>query len=306
MSDFLDYYKILEVDPQASLNQIKSAYRALCQEYHPDKLPPGTPQKARQYIEEKFKTLNLAYETLRDPQRRQAYDQQRQRFQSFPPSPPPQSQPFVHPELFNPERLHQAAAALEAKQRQMRADYDQELNQIRNQTHEQLKGIGILAKDLDSQVFQTFPELTGGIITCFGIAVVLFAIGWSWLGLIFLAIALILTFSPTYSPEAAQAANRIVREAENRRQKATEHYQHQQSNWQQYCRQRIDFFKSLPPQALQESYIRSLSDQDQLFLLLALKEHQQQHQLNESLRAAAKVAVGIGILAALFGLGLGG
>lgn len=65
---YKDYYKILGVDRGASADQIKKAYRKLAQKYHPDvsKDPGG---------EEKFKEVGEAYETLKDPEKRAAYDQ---------------------------------------------------------------------------------------------------------------------------------------------------------------------------------------------------------------------------------------
>ena len=69
-----DYYQILEITPQASYEEIKSSYRQLCKEYHPDKLPPGTPEKARAYIEERFKQISSAYSVLIDEEQRKVYD----------------------------------------------------------------------------------------------------------------------------------------------------------------------------------------------------------------------------------------
>ncbi|MFM6312094.1 MAG: J domain-containing protein, partial [Dolichospermum sp.] len=77
MQDNEDYYKLLEVSPDATFQEIKAAYRVLCKEYHPDKMPPGTPEKARKYIEERFKQLNEAYSTLSNPEERQKYDTSR-------------------------------------------------------------------------------------------------------------------------------------------------------------------------------------------------------------------------------------
>jgi curved DNA-binding protein len=64
---FKDYYQILGVARDASTADIKKAYRKLAHQYHPDisKDPEG---------EEKFKEVNEAYKTLKDPELRKAYD----------------------------------------------------------------------------------------------------------------------------------------------------------------------------------------------------------------------------------------
>jgi len=66
--EYRDYYSILGVDRQANADNIKRAYRKLARKYHPD---VSTEKNA----EEKFKELQEAYEVLKDPQKRQAYDQ---------------------------------------------------------------------------------------------------------------------------------------------------------------------------------------------------------------------------------------
>lgn len=64
-----DYYEILGVSKQATEDEIKKAYRKMAIKYHPDKNPGD---KA---AEEHFKEAAEAYEMLRDPQKRQRYDQ---------------------------------------------------------------------------------------------------------------------------------------------------------------------------------------------------------------------------------------
>jgi molecular chaperone DnaJ len=64
-----DYYEILGVSRNATTEEIKSAYRRLAKQYHPDMNPHN-----RKEAEEKFKELSEAYEVLVDPEKRKLYD----------------------------------------------------------------------------------------------------------------------------------------------------------------------------------------------------------------------------------------
>jgi DnaJ-class molecular chaperone len=66
-----DYYKILELSPDASEEDIKHQWRFFVQAWHPDKF--GNLDHKRQG-EEKFKEVTEAYEVLRHPESRQAYN----------------------------------------------------------------------------------------------------------------------------------------------------------------------------------------------------------------------------------------
>ncbi len=64
-----DFYEVLGIARGASADEIKKAYRALSKELHPDK------HKGEKAAEQRFKEVNVAYEVLSNPQKRQMYDQ---------------------------------------------------------------------------------------------------------------------------------------------------------------------------------------------------------------------------------------
>src|SRR5437773_9495165 len=65
---YKDYYAALGVARDASAADIKKAYRRLAQKFHPD-------VSKEKGAEEKFKEVAEAYQTLKDPEKRAAYDQ---------------------------------------------------------------------------------------------------------------------------------------------------------------------------------------------------------------------------------------
>ena len=79
---YSDYYAALGVERDASQDEIKKAYRRLAQKYHPDvsKEPEA---------EARFKEIAEAYQTLKDPEKRAAYDSLGQRPQGEEFRPPP-------------------------------------------------------------------------------------------------------------------------------------------------------------------------------------------------------------------------
>ncbi len=65
--EYKDYYKIMELERTASQDEIKRSYRKLARKYHPDVSKEAD-------AEERFKEVGEAYEVLKDPEKRAAYD----------------------------------------------------------------------------------------------------------------------------------------------------------------------------------------------------------------------------------------
>src|SRR5256885_15806486 len=65
---YKDYYAIMGLERNASAEDIKRAYRKLARKFHPDVSKEAN-------AEERFKEVGEAYETLKDPEKRAAYDQ---------------------------------------------------------------------------------------------------------------------------------------------------------------------------------------------------------------------------------------
>ncbi len=75
--DYKDYYEILGVPPNAEKKVIQSTFRKLARKYHPD-VNPGNKE-----AEEKFKTINEAYQVLSNADQRKKYDELRVQYQQW-------------------------------------------------------------------------------------------------------------------------------------------------------------------------------------------------------------------------------
>ena len=80
---YIDYYKVLGVTKDSNLDDIKKAYRKLARKYHPD-------LSKTKATESQFKEIAEAYATLKDPEKRAAYDDLGTGLNGADFSPPPQ------------------------------------------------------------------------------------------------------------------------------------------------------------------------------------------------------------------------
>ena len=323
-----DYYQILEVSPQATFADIKSAYRLLCKEYHPDKLPPGTPEKARSYIEERFKQINQAYSVLSNESERQKYDaqyfsQQRKPQASAPVDPPP-SQPQKqsqanNQDVFNAEKLQQVAHRLDAHKRQIEMEYKAIERDIDRHVKQKLVSLGYdkeigheqeylkgetRFKKLGIFLLAMFNTVAGiGFMSIANGHIIFALIGGAWAGYWLLHGILVMFVYSTLNQKIAQQV-RVIREQANlAKLNAKKNRDHKLSDFYQAQRQRIDFFKYIPIVTISPDYIAGLSDEDQFYLLQAISERKDRDQFNHKIQKTLAVIAQLGILAILFGLG---
>lgn len=131
-----DYYKTLKIQPSASNQQVKSQFRKLALQHHPDKNPGNV------YAEALFREIQEAYEVLSDPHKREEYNYKRWYNRSI-------SKEFVRTSLSPADiltesiRLHEFLNSVNA----MRINYDALSTAIRDVLNEQNLAILQQAKD---------------------------------------------------------------------------------------------------------------------------------------------------------------
>lgn len=303
-----NYYELLEVNSSASFEEIKSSYRALCQEYHPDKLPPGTPEKARKHIEERFKQINEAFSTLSDPESRRKYD--------FFLSPNAQSSTeqssanYPANDIFDPEKLKRTAERLKKLEKKIGMNHKKIEEELRKSAEKELSALGYNEKDLTGETFSTkiiicflsvlFGYMGFGLMSLGGI---LWLVGIALIG--FCGIAILTTiFSPYLTTESYKEIKPIKEKLDAGKLNSKTKRDKQLNAIKEHRQKRIEFFKSIQTQELSNDYIASLSDVDQLYLLQAMQERQDSDETDQNLKNIARVAVGVSILAVMFGLGI--
>lgn len=290
LSFFMEnHYVLLEVKPQATSEEIKAAYRSLCQEYHPDKLPPGTPEKARSYVQDRFKQINEAYSILSDREKRKDYDLScSASATSFQESTATQSKI-----VFDPEKMKQATERLKILENKIETEYQEsesEYQKIQKEVDRSIKHqlhiLGYKEEELNGNTLST------KIVYCIfcllvmsgGLLLMTSTTGFLWLlGIICLIsfgfFFLIILATPILSKKDFQRIEKIKEEFEPAKEKATKDKQNAEKKRQRelneilsHRRERINFFNSVPVQNLFEDYIALLTDEDQLYLLQSMQE----------------------------------
>lgn len=69
-----DHYAVLGISETASSQEVKTAFRALAREWHPDQLGPNATKAQRAVTEDRYKEISEAYDVLSDPELRRRYD----------------------------------------------------------------------------------------------------------------------------------------------------------------------------------------------------------------------------------------
>jgi len=214
-----------------------------------------------------------------------------------------------NPWPFDFDKIKEAAEEIERRKKNIEANYNQRVEQVKSELRRNLISIGI--KQEEAKIDHTFATKSDTILGALSLLVLSLFIGAlsSSIGLVFFLISVIslfmAIFDKGYSNSQVESAKKLQEEATSAIAQMEKDRDSELSQLQLYCRSRIDHFKTVPIESISPDFISGLSEEDQLFLLTAIKERADAESLKENLKIAAGVAVGIGILAALFGLGGG-
>lgn len=293
------YYDILGLQPGASKAEIKEAYRRLCQECHPDKLPPDTPKKARQIVEEHFKQINEAYAYLMEHN------------DSPPPVSPVTDVSHSRP-VFDPARMEAIARQLEMRRHAIQQEYQQAIKAIDKQQRQKLAYHGLRVEDLGTvdPATKWGNVIQGGILLLFGLLVgsiggLLGFLGYFWAFFCFWA-TLGAMLTKTVSPRKYKIICEVKTETEAAKLNASQKKEQELQELSSYIRRRTDYFKTLPLEMLSESFVQQLSDEDQFFLLLAIKEREDAKQWARTVETGVEIAAAAGVVLLLSQLFFGG
>ena len=107
-------------------------------------------------------------------------------------------------------------------------------------------------------------------------------------------------FTPTLNQKHVEKVREINNKGNADKIQAEKKQQNDLDHIIRHKEERIEFFKCIPVETLTEKYINNLSDEDQFYLLEAIKNRHDTEQITKNLTTAIGVVVGLGILAAIF------
>jgi DnaJ-domain-containing protein 1 len=281
----MNYYEILEVSPEATQAEIKSAYYRLSKELHPDKLHPDIPERARRVVEEQYKKINEAYDTLHDPATRQEYH--RKIYSQYNNKRYSQAAESVAnncnhiDDLFNQTELKSAAEALKIRldtiEKNAEEKYSNKIKLIEKELRSSILSIGYKGAIKDIESITDKGQATKIGIFLIVIGALLFLIHqWliSLLGLIVVlsGIARIIQgvqIDPKHNTKIL-LAKRLFRELNTKRLEAEQQKQDYILRAKAEISDRIMHFQSIPLSSITRDFVVSLSSEDKVLLLAAI------------------------------------
>lgn len=315
--DSLNYYEILGILPQATKQEVKTAYYQISKELHPDKIPPDTPKLARSILEEKYKIVTQAYSCLIDPDQRRNYDRQINIYQYNNNSSDNNQQnnsSYQEDDFtawFDEAQIRLAAENLKIKlgsiERNAEEKYSYQINLIEQELLIALKQLNYQGKINDiPHLADKRQSMTNGIIIGLIGLVVLFFTN-SLLGIIGIVLIFIGMFkiirgsqmSLNYHKKTL-IAKKIYQDFINKKEKYLQQITEEISQERGKIKLRIQHFQSIPISTITKDFFCNLSSEDKILLLVAINENQSSLKTED--QEIIKVVLGIGSMVVLLGI----
>ncbi len=296
--ELAQYYEQLGVTPDASLQDIRSAYGRLYLAYESDSLDR---QKTLQSTP--FAKIQEAYDILKQHSATEAIQDSPSQSRNAPSISDGQK-----PGVFDPEQMQAIRAELEQDYQALDNEYQEKLAII-----EALKQEKLTAELLDPSLWEGLTASNFWISSSLVVGLMLISLGvmvalghWlvTILGLLWLGfwglVVVIMAQSPRVTPAQARRLAPIQDEIQQLQTKAKQEFERKQAAFTQQQQEQVAYFMTLPPNAITDSYIQSLSPRQQFYLLRAIQKRQDQDAIKQNLKTGAKILVGVGLLAAIF------
>jgi curved DNA-binding protein CbpA len=268
------YYEILGVSERCTKEDIKHAYIELCKNYHPDKLPPDTPEGARKFISERMALINEAYNVLKDENKRNQYDGKinlqvaNTNYKTYRTSTSTNEKDVN--ELFNQSILENAQRELEYEENQFERDLRSTITTIEKKYSQHLRTIKThIPGSTDVNDSSTRLEKSIGYGFAAFIALWLVPLGGfiSFLGWISLITFGILLINAASSPVYRSDYVKEVKAAKAKRDQGLLRFKNG-------INAKINYFKRIPIDSINYEFIKELLPRDRLLLIKALRQRE--------------------------------